>query len=326
MEFNKKNHPTTRMRSLFICFISFLLATASAFAQQEAQISQYWALPGYLNPGAIASNDRLTVAALDRMQWTGVPNAPKTFFITAEMPFRMLKKKHGLGVIVVNDRAGLFANTDFALQYAFRLKLWEGELSLGIRAGATSQSFDGEKVDIPDTPDHAPSADDIPRTKVSAMAFDAGFGIHYTHRLFYAGLSASHLPEPELELDEKSYIQLKRVYYLTAGGNIALRNPLYELHPSFLLKSTFQTTQVDISLRMVYNKMFWGGISYRWKDAIVMMAGAEIKGIRIGYSYDIGTSAMAKVSNGSHEIFASYALKLDLSPKTKNKHKSIRIL
>ncbi|MEG1615986.1 MAG: PorP/SprF family type IX secretion system membrane protein, partial [Bacteroidales bacterium] len=110
------------MRSLFICFIFFLLATVSVFAQQEPQISQYWALPGYLNPGAIAQNDQLTVAALDRMQWVGVTNAPKTFFVTAEMPFRLFKKKHGVGVIVVNDQAGLFSNTDFALQYAFRLK------------------------------------------------------------------------------------------------------------------------------------------------------------------------------------------------------------
>lgn len=314
------------MRSSSICFILFLLTSVSVVAQQEAQISQYWALPGYLNPAAIARDDRLMVAALNRMQWTGVPNAPKTFFATAETPFRLLKKKHGVGLVVVNDQAGLFASTDFALQYAFRLKLWQGELSLGVRAGATSQSFDGEKVDIPDTPDHTPSDEAIPRVKVSAMAFDAGVGVFYSHPRFYAGLSALHLPQPELELDEKSYIQLKTVYYLTAGGNIAFRNPLYEVHPSLLVKSTFQNTQVDLTLRLLYNKMFWGGVSYRWKDAVTIMAGAEIKGIRFGYAYDIGTSAMAKVSNGSHELFASYVLKIDLSPKTKNKHKSIRIL
>ena len=314
------------MRNSYICFIFFLLSATTLVAQQEAQISQYWALPGYLNPGAIALNDRLTVAALDRMQWTGVPNAPKTFFVTAEMPFRLLKKKHGVGIVVVNDRAGLFSNTDFSLQYAFRLKLWKGELSLGVRAGMTSHNFDGEKVDIPETPDHNPSADDIPRVKVSAMAFDAGFGAFYNHPRFYGGISASHLSQPELELDEKSYIQLKTVYYLTAGGNIPLRNTLYELHPSILVKTTFQNTQLDVTLRMVYNKLFWGGLSYRLNDAVVVMAGAEFNGIRVGYAYDIGTSAMAKVSNGSHEIFASYTLKIDLSPKTKNKHKSIRIL
>lgn len=314
------------MRNLSICFILFLLSAVSVSAQQEAQISQYWALPGYLNPGAIAQGDRLMVAALDRMQWTGVPDAPKTFFATAETPFRLLGKKHGVGLIVVNDQAGLFANTDFALQYAFRVKLWQGELALGLRAGITSQSFDGAKVDIPDTPEHYPSDDAIPRVKVSAMAFDAGVGAYYSHPRFYAGFSAAHLPQPEIELDEQSYIQLKAVYYLTAGCNIALRNPLYEVHPSFLVKSTFQNTQVDLTLRMLYNKMVWGGISYRWMDAVVVMAGAEIKGIRFGYAYDIGTSAMAKVSNGSHELFASYVLKLNLASKTKNKYKSIRIL
>ncbi|MGL4293699.1 MAG: PorP/SprF family type IX secretion system membrane protein [Bacteroidales bacterium] len=314
------------MRNRYICFIFFLLALNSVVAQQEAQISQYWALPGYINPAALSLNDRLTVSALDRMQWTGIPNAPKTFFVTAETPFKLMKKKHSAGIIVVSDRAGLFANTDFALQYAFRLKLWQGELSLGLRVGFTSQSFDGTKVDIPDSPEHVGSSGDIPTTNVSAMGFDAGVGAFYYHPRFYAGLSASHLTQSELELDEKSFIQLKRVYYFTAGGNIPLRNPLYELHPSVLVKSTFQNTQFDMTMRLMYNKMFWGGISYRWNDAVVLMAGAEIKGIRFGYAYDIGTSPIAKASNGSHEIFAAYALKIDFSPKSKNKHKSIRIL
>lgn len=308
--------------------IALLLLAAPALlrAQQEPQISQYWALPGYTNPAAIAQGDRLTVGALDRMQWVGVTNAPKTFLATAETPFKLIGKKHGVGVIVVSDQAGIFASTDFALQYAFRMKLWRGELALGIRAGVTSQSFDGSKVDIPDTDDHDPSADAIPRTSVSAMGFDAGAGAYYSDSRFYAGISAMHLPQPELDLDENSYIQLKSVYYLTVGCNIALKNPLYELQPSMLVKSTLQTTQVDVTCRLLYNKVVWGGLNYRLGDAVSLLIGAELKGIRFGYSYDIGTSALARASGGSHELFASYMLKLDLQSKSKNKHKSIRIL
>ena len=309
-----------------VILLLMLVLPAALRAQQEPQISQYWALPGFSNPAAIAQGDRLTVGALDRMQWVSVTNAPKTFFATAETPFKLIGKKHGVGVIVISDQAGLFAATDLALQYAFRLKLWRGELSLGIRAGFTSQSFDGTKVDIPSTPDHDPSADAIPRTSVSAMGFDAGVGAYYSDPRFYAGLSAMHLPQPELELDEKSYLQVKSVYYLTAGCNIALRNPLYELQPSVLIKSTFQTTQVDITCRLLYNKVVWGGLNYRYGDAVSVLIGADLKGIRVGYAYDIGTSALASASGGSHELFASYMLKLDLGSKSKNKHKSIRIL
>lgn len=35
---------------------------------------------------------------------------------------------------------------------------------------------------------------------------------------------------------------------------------------------------------------------------------------------------IVKASSGSHEVFLGYSLKLDLSDKNKNKHKSIRIM
>ena len=314
------------MRNRCYCLILFLLMTLMLWSQNDAQLSQYWALPGLTNPAAIAGGDKLTVAAIDRMQWVGVSNAPKTFMVSAETPFRLLRKKQGIGLVAVNDQAGLFSSTDFALQYAYRMRLWKGELSLGLRIGLSSQSFDGSKISIPDTPDHTPSDESIPKTSVSAMSMDFGVGAWYTLPQWYVGISSFHLSEPQIDLDEKSSVQLKRIYYLTAGGNILLRNPLLELQPSFLLKSTLQMSQLDMSVRLMYNKMFWGGVSYRWEDAVILMAGVQLKGIRFGYSYDISTSAMASVTSGSHELFASYALKLNLGPKMKNKHKSIRIL
>ncbi len=315
------------MRRIAFAFILlFLSCGVGIVAQNEAQLSQYWAFPGYINPAAVAAGDKLSVAALNRMQWTGIPNAPKTFLITAETPFRFLKQNHAVGLLVVSDKAGLFSTNTFALQYAFQKRLGSGRLSLGLRLGAIDQVFDGTKVDIPATPDHAPSDEAIPRTSVSAMAMDAAFGAYYHHKSFYAGISATHLTSPELELDEKSYAHIETVYYLTAGGNIELSNPLYELQPSVLFKSDLRAYQADFTLRMVYNKMFWGGVSYRWGDAVVILAGAEFKGVRVGYSYDISTSAIAAASNGSHEVFASYNIKLNIGPKTKNKHKSIRIL
>ena len=307
---------------LFLLF--FLPVVATVRAQTDAQFSMYWALPSYMNPAAVAADDHIRVAALNRMQWVGISNAPKTFFVTAEMPFRFMKKNQAVGVMVTSDKAGLFSTNNFALQYAYHLKLWEGRLSLGVRLGIIDQAFDGTKVDIPDTPDQTPGDDSIPRASVSAMEFDAGVGAWYSHRLCYDGISSTHMSAPTLELDEKSYAEISRIYYLTAGCNIVLRNSLYELQPSFLVKSDFQFTQVDLSLRMTYNKMFWGGISYRWSDAVIFMAGVEIKGVRFGYAYDLSTSSIASVSRGTHELFGSSNLKMDFSPKTRNKNQSIR--
>ncbi len=314
------------MRRLLLVLMVIVVSFTNVKAQLDVQISQYWAIPTYYNPAASGMGEKINVTALSRLQWIGVNNAPSTFFVTADMPIEFFERNHGIGVVVNNDKAGLFSSTSFGLQYAYKLKMWNGELSLGLRVGMISQAFDGTKVEIPETPDHNPSDEAIPQTNVTGMGFDAGFGAFYKHKYFDISLSSSHLTAPSIELDEKSIVKIPRVFYLSAGGNIMLKNPLFEVYPSVMLKTTMQFTQFEASMRMRYNKMFWGGMSYRVNDAVVVMIGGEFKSIRVGYAYDIGASALAKVSGGSHEVFASYAFEIKKSKKLKNKHKSIRIL
>lgn len=52
----------------------------------------------------------------------------------------------------MSDDIGLFSHKKFALQYAFRHKLFGGMLGAGIHLGLLSENFDGSKVDT-DTPD-----------------------------------------------------------------------------------------------------------------------------------------------------------------------------
>ncbi len=313
---------------IFVLLFMIIFATVftKLVAQTDAQLSMYWAMPTSFNPAAVAQEDNLHISAINRMQWVGVDNAPNTFVINADMPVKLLKKRHGLGILVVTDKAGLFATNSFYMQYGYGVKLWGGDLTLGVQLGVADQSFDGTKVSIPDSDDHEPSDDAIPTTAESAMGFDAAFGAWYKKGIFYGGISSTHLTSPMLELTESASVKLDRVYYLTAGCNIEMKNPLYTLQPSLLLKSDFLFTQLDLTMRATYNKMFWGGVSYRWQDAVVLLLGVQIKGVSVGYSYDISTSAMAKATSGSHELFASYVMKVNVGPKTKNRTKSIRIL
>lgn len=305
-----------------------MLASMSLQAQIDAQFSQYWSLPTYYNPGSAGSGEKLNILAASRQQWIGMPGAPKTFLISADTPLRFLKRNHGVGLLVSSQTVGLFSTLSIGAQYAFKVKLWGGNLNLGIQLGVLNQTFDESKIFIPDSEGHDPNDAGIPKSAdgMQGMAFDMAFGAHYTHKYFYAGLSSTHLTEPTIGLGDQYETYAGRLYYLTAGCNIPFRNPLYELQPSMMVKSTFQITQVELTARLRYNKFLWGGLSYRWKDALIFMIGAEIKNIKFGYSYDYPVSAIVKVSSGSHEVFVGYSLKLDFSDKNKNKHKSIRIL
>ena len=96
--------------------------------------------------------------------------------------------------------------------------------------------------------------------------------------------------------------------------------------PSILVKSDFTFTTGQLDIRGRWKKFLSLGVGYRWKDGVVISLGAEIKNFYLGYSYDYSTSAISRVSSGSHELFLGYALKINLSEKNKNRHKSIRIM
>ena len=111
-----------------------------------------------------------------------------------------------------------------------------------------------------------------------------------------------------------------------AGSNIPVKNTLFEVIPSVIVRSDFTDTDFELTGRARYNKLFPAGLGYRYNDALSVMLGAEIKGFFIGYSYDYHLSDISKASSGSHELVAGYNLKLDFSEKNRHKHKSIRIM
>ncbi len=306
--------------------ILFCLVFTQAKAQIDTQFSQYWALPSYYNPAASGTTEKLNLLTSTRQQWIGMPGAPQAYLVSADMPFKFLKQHHGVGIVVNSQTEGLFSHLVLGAQYSFKIKLWNGMLSLGVQLGMIDERFDGTKVEIPSSDYHQTTDDGIPSSELQGMAFDMSFGIWYTHKWFYAGVSASHLSEPSYTFEDKYETYIGRSYYFIAGSNIPIKNTLYEIQPSLMVKSTLKITQYELSCRVKYNKLFWAGLSYRWKDAAIIMIGAEYKNFIAGYAYDLPVSAIIKASSGSHEVFLGYSLKLDLSDKNKNKHKSIRIM
>ena len=313
-----------------------LLAAAGASAQSDAQFSQYYQVKNYYNPAAIGTSDLLNIRGGARLQWVGIDNAPKSFAATAEMPLMLFKKRLGVGLLMQQESMGLYKNLTVGAQVGYKLKLFKGELTAGLQLGFINESFKGSDVVLPDDDNYHHGNDEaIPMNDLNGNAFDLGVGVFYTRGNWWGGLSLTHATQPVISLKadtgdsslEKNYeFQVGRTLYFMAGGNIPVKNTLFEVMPSILVKSDFTFTTAEATARLRYNKFLTAGIGYRYNDAVTISLGAEIKGFYLGYAYDYATSAIAKASSGSHEIFAGYSLKLDFSEKNKNKHKSIRIL
>lgn len=118
-------------------------------AQDDTQLSQYWAMPSYYNAGAAGIYEKLNLRAATRQQWVGMPGAPKSFLVLADMPLRFLKADHGIGLQLSNDSYGLFKTTSFGIQYAYKVKLWSGQLSLGLQLDLSAKYSTGPKYLFP---------------------------------------------------------------------------------------------------------------------------------------------------------------------------------
>lgn len=302
-------------------------------AQTDAQLTQYWAMPTYYNPGAVGNSDFIRVTAASRLQWVGIPRAPQAFLGLADSPFKLLGKRIGAGVVFMQETAGLYSTLNASAQLAYKIKFLKGELSIGAQVGIISETFKGTEVHNPDDDDYHEGNDDgIPTMDINGTSLDVGAGVFYTRKNFWASLSATHLTQPTITMkaeseQEKQYeFNTSRICYFMAGGNIPIKNTLFELQPSVLAKSDFTFFSAEATARVRYNKFISGGVAYRWNDAVSVMIGAEFKNFFLGYSYDYPISSISKASSGSHEVFLRYNVKLNMADKNKNKHKSIRIM
>jgi len=337
-------------KALFLIPIIVLTGFHPLKAQFDTQLSNYWAAISYFNPAYAGQTGNLEATLLSRMQWLGIENAPRTTMLTVQMPYSFLGKVQGVGASLYNDRSGLFSVSVYSGQYAWKKKMLKGTFSAGVQVGYISQSFDGTKVDIPEDDYHNQNDEAIPTTLVSGNSIDIALGLFFSKAKWFAGLSVNHLLAPTLVLTDNYDFEIPRSYYFIAGYNIQLNNPLLELRPTLLaktmemsslyldadslvekvetntMKAMLRNTQVDVSLRMIYNKQFWGGLSWRKGDALVLMLGGKFKMIDAGYAYDFPISRIIKASTGSHELFIRYSMDINLNKGVKNKHKSVRIL
>lgn len=312
------------------------LTAPGVSAQSDPQMTQYWALPAYYNPGAAGSTDFLRIRAGARMQWLGIENAPRSFLLVADAPFKLAGKKVGAGVNATSESLGLFSTILINAQANYKFKILKGSMSVGVQAGYYNSRFKGSEVYIPDGDNyHQPTDPSIPTQDLSGNAFDLSAGINYSHKYFDIGISALHILQPKVSLSVEGSeasdaaefeTELPRMFYFTSSGNIPLKNTLFLLQPSLMVKTDLTTFTAEVTLRSTFNRFLSFGIGYRWKDAVSAMVGVEFKNFFVGYAYDYPVSAIAKGSSGSHEIIAGYSMKLDFTGKNKNKHRSIRIM
>jgi type IX secretion system PorP/SprF family membrane protein len=312
--------------------LAVLVAFGAAVKSQNApQVSYFMYDHLRTNPGSAGSNDMICANLIGRLQFSGFPGAPTGAFAEMDMPFKILGIQQGAGITVYNDAIGFNNVTNFNLSYAYRISVGDGTLGIGIQAGGLESKLSPTwRYPGGDTQGTATNSG-VPEGDADGLTLNMSFGLFYRTEDIYFGASVINLNNPEVISTSQSNsggakYNLPRQFYVTAGYSMQLANPAYEIKPAVLLKSDGVATDMDLNLTLMYNKKFWGGVSYRTGEAVVGMVGIELmENLKVGYAYDFATSVLSKYSSGSHEVILNYCFKIGVE-KAPQKYKSIRFL
>lgn len=308
----------------------FLWSSMVSWAQFDAQISQYMFHGNAFNPAAAGENNMIDIVGHHRIHMLGMPGGGSTTLFSVSSPISLLGKKHGIGINLTNDQVGWFTNKSANLQFAFKRQLANGRLSLGVSTGFVSIGFTGDSVaqhNITLGDYHSIVGDEhIPQTSIAGTGFDLNVGAFYTHKNWYAGTSIVHLNQPIIKWGQRTSFKQEMLFYTTAGYNLQLSNPKLQFKPSVLVKSNFKNLQLDLSAYLLYDTRFWGGLTVRPLNSIVLFTGLNFgSGFALGYAFDLATNRLITTNWGSHEFCLSYSFEF-VSEKSTTKHKSIRYL
>ena len=306
-------------RIIYILLILLLLWPEETRAQQLPIFSQYMQNGFLINPARAGYDGYTSFNATARQQWLGFSEAPQTY--SASWQTRLFRRSYkivnnpirnknmlipstkgrvGLGAYIINDLNANVAQTGVSFTYAYHIILNNQQLSFGLAAKIFQYRINLESLDFGKYDDPIVN-DDFAKVAYSP---DADFGVLFNGYDYFVGFSISNLLETSVLIGSSEAPNFKtfRHYWLMGGYRIALSRD-WDIEPSALLKTTENwNPQGDFTVRVYFDELFWGGISYRTNKSLIVLLGARLDSFYFGYSFDWALSEIGHFNYGSHEI------------------------
>ncbi len=326
-----------RIVLLVFCCLTFL-----AKAQQVPQYSQFIQNQYMVNPAATGVYDFMNVSLGGRLQWAGLENAPKTSYLYFAAPadkFRNGSMKRTYGIIrrgnksvkhptmrygkVVNafggnfvaDQYGPFRQIKLMGTYALHLPITRDyNLSFGTSLGLSNRAF---------IPENAQVLSVLTNTGVFDQTYDAYVagqgaqntleveaGMYFYGQGAFLGVSMNQLSKDFVQFGNRDFNFDPRMHLFVSGGYEFNVNRQVTITPAFLVKYVRRApVSFEIAGQVEYLQRYWGGLSYRYNDAVVANLGMYVSDVfKIGYSFDLPITPIRNYSAGSHELVLTFML------------------
>ncbi len=308
---------------IYISLVLALTCTVKLTAQQLPLYSQY-VLNGFLvNPSMAGYDGYTSFNTSARQQWLGFDQAPRTY--SASWQTRVLKRSYrvisrdvrsknkvkqstkgrvGLGAYIINDVNANVANTGVAFSYAYHIYMNNQQLSFGLSAKAFQYRINKDALTFGE------DGDPVLNGNFQSVAYspDFDFGMFFQDRDYFIGASISNLLQNSVRIGGDEIPDTYRHYWIMGGYRFHLTQNL-DLEPLTLLKTTENwNPQGDFTVKVHYDELFWGGLSYRTNQSVVLLMGVRVDNLYFGYSFDWAFSDIGHFNYGSHEITLSVKL------------------
>ncbi len=300
-------HQITTLKQLRIPSLTILaltlaltlsLAPSGAMAQQEAQYSQYMFNSLFINPAYAGSRDQASMSLIGRNQWTGFAGAPRSAAFALHGPSASMKS--GFGMMLTTDGIGPIASTGLSAQYAYRIKLdADHTLAFGLQGSLDYYRTNFGGLHLEDETDHSFAGQDVRR-----WLPNAGAGIYFNGKLGYLGAAVPRLITNRLSPTNADTVARQARHCFVTGGLVLKISDNVKFRPSTLVKvSSGGGANIDLNASFLFKEKLWLGASWRSEDAVVFMVEFwPTQQLRIGYAYDLTTSALRTYNTGSHEL------------------------
>lgn len=302
------------------CLLLVMCFAGTVKAQVDPHFSQYYVYPAWLNPALTGAFDgQYRVSAIYRNQWGNISSPFSTPGVSAEFT---TDKNVNIGVSILSQKAG---NGGYNYTTAYGNVAYTGvrfgvnqtkRIVFGLQAGLLQRRFDRTKLTFGDQWNPitgynpgSTSADMISRTSVANL--DAAFGVLYFDAQpgkkanVFGGASVSHLTEPDDKFSSTGTEPFPVRLTLHGGVRFSL-SEVFSITPNLLYLRQGNAQEKMLGAVGQYkvnedaNLML--GVNYRFEDAVSPFLGFTYKNFMIGASYDVNTSDLGKLANGSNSF------------------------
>ncbi len=269
--------------------------------------SQYLQNGLMINPAYAGSRGALSALLSYRMQWIGTHGSPVIQSVSLHTP--MKNDKVSLGLIAQFMQFGFTKSTSIYGNYAYRIRVRNGQLSFGLKAGADISNNDYTGILLTNSGDPVFSGNNKPY-----ILPNAGAGMYYFSDKLFAGFSIpSFLSYRKTGNGSvQAYHKFSEYDVIFSAGGLITFSQFFKFKPSVLidysLQNTKKLTQLDINGNFILADLIWLGGSWRTSEqvAVGILQIQATQQLMLGFSYDYPVGRMNSYSKGSSEFILRY--------------------